>query len=625
MKSMIDLLSAMDHAMSSIGSPNKEWPTLQVLKNLFVDIVKPIEQLVVHVFPLPPYKLMSSLQDGNKGFMKYIDQEFDNCAGSLASNTTVRTFFPRTIQGIQNIIRKAKSEGARVRASGVKHTTTPFIWGVDNKRQDVPGHTLEYVIAMIPQEVSDQLAYARPEAKGWDEDYDELVFVEGPLKVWEEEGSSGQKKKHASVRMGASTLNKHYFDWALKANWTMPANTIQLLMSIGGVATPMCHGGGITQKTIADTILKIEYIDSNGDLQFVDDPELLPAAASSLGLLGIVTAITYKLDEMSYARFAPQNFPGAVGAFFNFSGDSIPEETIAMMKDSYYFELIQFPVHHNAKGNLWVDAWNNDGRAEDYMPFLTVVEEEFQIAYLFMSEVANKIFRFLQKTTGNHDYLYWVFGLMTAWDSSIGMVTLDKPITTTVTEAMHWQRGLHLVSTNLFEVNIPIPAKSDGTPNWEIVKRSWMDMMEVSDEFNQQGLYPSDLGLESRLMAGSDLLLAPQHGNKWTQSIEVSASPLVPRHIWEQFKNALALRWSKLVDPMTGKPLNIRPHWAKEFPNMVGSDNFADWAVKSFENQIPNFMMGLKQVMDKNNGSMDDSFKMFSTKFLDVLFNDYLQ
>ena len=28
-------------------------------------------------------------------------------------------------------------------------------------------------------------------------------------------------------------------------------------MSIGGVATPMCHGGGIMHKTIADRILKI--------------------------------------------------------------------------------------------------------------------------------------------------------------------------------------------------------------------------------------------------------------------------------------------------------------------------------------------------------------------------------
>ena len=46
----------------------------------------------------------------------------------------------------------ARDEGARVRASGIRHTTTPFIWGVDNDHQPQLGHTLEYVIAMVPQE-----------------------------------------------------------------------------------------------------------------------------------------------------------------------------------------------------------------------------------------------------------------------------------------------------------------------------------------------------------------------------------------------------------------------------------------------------------------------------------------
>jgi hypothetical protein len=39
----------------------------------------------------------------------------------------------------------------------------------------------------------------------------------------------------------------------------------------------------------------LEYVDSEGELQFVDDPELLHTAAGSLGLLGITTAITYKV------------------------------------------------------------------------------------------------------------------------------------------------------------------------------------------------------------------------------------------------------------------------------------------------------------------------------------------
>ena len=114
-----------------------------------------------------------------------------------------------------------------------------------------------------------------------------------------------------------------------------------------------------------------------------------------------------------------------------------------------------------------------------------------------------------------------------------------RPVTTTITEAMHWERGLHFISTNLFEVNIPIPKTSNGQPNWEIVKQSWKDMMEINFEFNANGKYPSDLGMESRLMAGSDLLLAPQYGNSWTQSIEISGSPLIPREVWEEFKASI--------------------------------------------------------------------------------------
>lgn len=104
--------------------------------------------------------------------------------------------------------------------------------------------------------VSDHLAYAR-DSEGWEKETD-LAFVEGPLNVWEENG-----KKVASVRMGAATLNSHYADWGKANGWTMPANTIQHLMTIGGVATPMCHGGGLKHKTIADRIIKIGKIQIN--------------------------------------------------------------------------------------------------------------------------------------------------------------------------------------------------------------------------------------------------------------------------------------------------------------------------------------------------------------------------
>ena len=56
-------------------------------------------------------------------------------------------------------------------------------------------------------------------------------------------------------------------------------------------------------QTIADQMLALEYVDSRGELVEVSDPAQLRVAAGSLGLLGIVTRITYKLDRMSYAQY----------------------------------------------------------------------------------------------------------------------------------------------------------------------------------------------------------------------------------------------------------------------------------------------------------------------------------
>ena len=55
MKSMIDVLSAFDECLNT---PTQEWPRCQDLKKIFTDIVKPMEHMVAHLYPLPPYQTM---------------------------------------------------------------------------------------------------------------------------------------------------------------------------------------------------------------------------------------------------------------------------------------------------------------------------------------------------------------------------------------------------------------------------------------------------------------------------------------------------------------------------------------------------------------------------------------
>ena len=51
-------------------------------------------------------------------------------------------------------------EGAKVRASGTRHTTNPWLWGIDSSLHPHPGHNLEYVISLVPQEGNSIIALA---------------------------------------------------------------------------------------------------------------------------------------------------------------------------------------------------------------------------------------------------------------------------------------------------------------------------------------------------------------------------------------------------------------------------------------------------------------------------------
>lgn len=57
-------------------------------------------------------------------------------------------------------------------------------------------------------------------------------------------------------------------------------------ITFGGANAPICHGAGITHKTLSDLVREIEYVDANGKVQKVSDPEKIKAAAGSFGLLG---------------------------------------------------------------------------------------------------------------------------------------------------------------------------------------------------------------------------------------------------------------------------------------------------------------------------------------------------
>ena len=146
-------------------------------------------------------------------------------------------------------------------------------------------------------------------------------------------------------------------------------------MTVGGVNGPICHGAGARHGTISDYVRGVEYVDANGKLREVTDPDHLRAAAGCFGLLGVVTHITFELDKMTYAVLEPRKVDVA-RAIPPLDINQIPpalrddkwgkpgytQELEACRKDfetraanHYYSEWFWFTFQQR----VWVNTWNN--------------------------------------------------------------------------------------------------------------------------------------------------------------------------------------------------------------------------------------------------------------------------
>lgn len=77
-------------------------------------------------------------------------------------------------------------------------------------------------------------------------------------------------------------------------------------ITTGGIIGSICHGSGLSHKTINDYVRSIEYIDANGLVQSIADPDELHAVLGCFGLIGIISHVTYEVKKMTYAVMRPR-------------------------------------------------------------------------------------------------------------------------------------------------------------------------------------------------------------------------------------------------------------------------------------------------------------------------------
>lgn len=571
------------------------------------------------------------VRDGDGSQMKVLHRETFRNWGRTVENIPEWTFFPMKIEGVKNIVKWAKSKGKKVRVAGYRHTWSDFYSAND-----------EVLISALPLDVATELPAKEPPINP----NNELQGIEIVGTINE----GGQEK--GLCKLGAATTNEQFRKWAIDMKgkgcfyslfikekrkhweWTVPLNVIMVEITWGGSNAPICHGAGIRNQTLSDLVYEIEFVNAKGELQTVNDPDLLKAASGCFGLLGVVTSVTLKLDRMTYAVLEPKKkrvglaIPPPQGLTIpqgvDMSGitqadrDQAYQTFVQEVESSYYSEYFWFVFQKDC----WVNCWKNNGQKDQatlypgpFGNFFQQVEE-----YLAQLVTETSLFQALSPKT-QADIM--AGGAMLAMPS-------DKTFVTPLIEGLHFRRGIQNMRVYDMEWEIPIPAlASDPTkPDWSLVQKAWWAV--ITAIYNRYNADPNDvpcrLTMEMRIMADSNVTMAPQYGNTFgTASIEVLTIMTTPLSEWQAFMQEITDVWTSYTDH-SGAPLNARPHWAKQWQGLqVRGKTIEDYLVQdAYAARLPEFQTRLRAIAQAGGYTTADMKNLFTNPLSRRLFGSIL-
>lgn len=587
-----ELGARLQEATGGLVAPVARWES-----HIHADFVNALRETVRRAAPFP------QISEGDGTPMRCVGDPFQNW-GRTVANRPALTFIPRTKTGVCNLVKWAATQRNTVRVAGYRHTWSD-LYSADDK----------VLISLLPLGIVENLPAAEPPM---DPD-DELqgIRIVGTI---EEDGVT-----KALCRIGAATTNEQFRNWCLSSSggawqWTVPLNVIMVEITWGGSNAPICHGAGRRNRTLSDLVTSIEFVNAKGELQVVTDPVELHAAAGCFGLLGVVTALTLKLDPMSYAVMTPMKPrlaltvppPGGlpIPAGVDMSGISEADleqarvDFVRHCEDDYYTEWFWFPYQQQG----WVNCWNNNGRREEATPYPTAIETAIEEAAEYLAELANDgVFKLL---SGRLQAELLATGAMVALPE-------NQRIVAPLIDALHFRRGIQNMRVLDMELEIPIPPRADdpNKPDWTVCQKAWW---AVIANLLQRSNAPMRIALEMRIMGDSTITMAPQFGNRLgTCSIEVLTNLNVDEADWRAFAQEICDAWDSHTDP-DGTPLNVRPHWAKQWGGLTFRQMPVNAYLKTiaYTDRIPEFRRALAAVCRAGGYTLQDIRQRFANPLL---------
>ncbi|KAF8318789.1 hypothetical protein DL93DRAFT_2054313 [Clavulina sp. PMI_390] len=572
--------------------------------------------------PKPVFSPSFIVKEGDgKGALECPGLKFNNW-GYNVSNTPLSTWQIRTRKGVQNLVAWAAKEGRRVRVAGFRHS-----WS------NIFGANKDIVIMLGSYNSLVNLPYKQDNS--WKSDLNKIdddVSSVGPQKRAPETG-------HAFVRVGAGVINEDFRQWCFSTKkYCLPLNVIMVEVTFGGTNAPVCHGAGFGTKTLSDLVVEVEYVDAQGNIQVVNDPEELKVASGCFGLLGVVISITLQVEDMQVAELRPSktHMLLAVPPPVDYM-DRLPEEVKKIMKadkitndklakarddfkirceTDYYLEWFWFPY----QTNCWVNTWNrHPATAADKVQIKTYPETggiNGANAQALEGTIANHIVNWPIFKMASGYRQAWFFGL-----TSMAALPNVKPdgqsINALQSDALHFRRGIQNFRVRDTEWEIPIPGKQ-GKRDYEFIQRAWWDgIIAMYEDKNA----PVRIALEMRLTGGSDVLLAPQHGNDTadrfgTVSIEVLTTTTTDPELWKDFKQKIANTWTSYEDEK-GVRVNARPHWAKEWEGInINGQPIENYLRTAYQDVLPQFREIFTRLATRDGNTLETTRARFGNELM---------
>ena len=474
------------------------------------------------------------------GFSREADPAvvWTNFAGNLEASPAAY-FVPRSISELQEFVHLNRS--ATIRAVGSGHSWSPLA-------------STDCIMVDMRKIVEDGKKAWRFSQDGWN-----LVTVLPSATV-------------ADVEAACQEADPHVPPFAF------PTTSVSRSINMIGFIATGSHGTGWEQPTVSDLIYRIELMSADGEIHVFSEkttPEDMPALRVSLGMLGLITKVTFKVDQMF--NLLNQELILKLSEVLgpnpqDHSGRTDASRLLDLVTRNEYLELFWVPgsglnpadgYTTLGEGSFRVKQWN---RTREPVRDVPARSPEWQsiLAIAVMDEAARHA---PDDCRVDHTTLFTQRGVWEGFESSAAQICRTNGYVAQAPDVMHYQDfDVPIID---FSAAIPIPEIAPrGFDFTNVIAAAYLVINYVKAAF-ARGRQPLTGFMQMRFIKNSQAWLSPAYEPPGSRThycfIEIASA--YPRSVApRQERNRMVADYKELVKTVARQwihEMGGRPHWAK--------------------------------------------------------------